>query len=80
MIPYAAYPGVTSMMSEITDGIYDKIETILYDYLKPNDMNEFQASKILDVGCGSGRSTIMMEDIYPEIDILGQITLLFAKN
>ena len=59
------------MMSDITDGIYIKIEPVLYDILSCDDTKKPQISKILDVGCGSGRSTIMMEDIFPEINILG---------
>ena len=63
------------MMSEITDGIYFKIQPVLDDILSSLDSDKRESkreiSKILDVGCGSGRSTIMMEEIFPDINILG---------
>ena len=59
------------MMSEITDGIYFKIQPVLDDILSSRDSEKREISKILDVGCGSGRSTIMMEEIFPDINILG---------
>ena len=71
------------MMSEITDGIYTKIQPVLDDILSSRGSEKWEISKILDVGCGSGRSTIMMEDIFPEINILGNndhMTVIIAQE
>ena len=59
------------MMSHITDGIYIKIEPVLHDILSFDGEEKSKISKILDVGCGSGTSTCMMEDIFSDADILG---------
>ena len=59
------------MMSEITDGIFTKIQPVLDDILSSRNSEKQEISKILDVGCGSGRSTIMMEDIFPDTYIIG---------
>ena len=46
------------------------LEPILNDVLIPENMEEF--TTVLDVRCRTGRSTVMIEDIYPEANILGR--------